>query len=271
MVDKKLVERDELYSVLERVSNEIGAVTDCYLIGGLAMIFHGTKVATKDVDIVFTSDEDAERFEEAAAKFKFGQEAILSTEYDKLGTRKVLSSPEGHQFDIFVNIVCRGLHLTEHMKGRAEKILELENLNVYAVSMQDIFLFKGITDRPDDLADMAMIAGSGIDWDSVEKEILSQPESWKWIPVYYSRLLELEAKYDIVSPSIKKLKEESELYIGFNIVLDHLEKGPMSFSDIENILDEDLTFVKHVIDKMIKNGLIGEENGLFSKIEASDR
>ena len=266
MQDNDKFEKIELLSVLQSISKEIGENINGYLIGGLAMIFHGTKISTKDVDIVFTTEKEAGIFENAAVKSNFYKDNILTDENNKLGARTVLRSPEGYSFDIFVDIICRGLILSDNMRERSKQILSMEKMTLFAVSLEDIFLFKSITDRPDDLADMAMIAGAGIDWKYIEDEIRSQPDNWKWIPLYYAKLNELESKHDIVSPSKKRFKEEAEISMGINIILSHIEKGPIRSEELPKILNEDDKFIEKILKKMTEYKLIELIDNTIMKI-----
>ena len=75
---------EELLTILQRISKDINVDLTGYLIGGLAMIYHGVKAATKDIDIVFTSDTDAELFIGIMEKHNFVQERVIADEYEKL-------------------------------------------------------------------------------------------------------------------------------------------------------------------------------------------
>lgn len=57
MANRKKFEKLELFNKLESISGKVENQNKGYLIGGLAMILYGTKLATKDVDIVFDSQK----------------------------------------------------------------------------------------------------------------------------------------------------------------------------------------------------------------------
>ena len=86
------------------------------------------------------------------------------------------------------------------MKKRTTKVFESPNLTIMAMSKEDIFLFKAITLRDDDLDDMATIAGAELDWNIIELEARTQPESDKWMPKLRERLLDLEDEHGVRSP-----------------------------------------------------------------------
>ncbi|MGC9445088.1 MAG: DUF6036 family nucleotidyltransferase, partial [Candidatus Methanospirareceae archaeon] len=237
---------------------------EAYLIGGLALILHGAKLATKDVDIVFDSYKNLQVFVNAMETIGFSRVKELTGAYQNLEAHSVLEAPNGCRFDIFLNKICNCLILSEGMKNRSKEVFSSVNLKLFTISPEDIFLFKSITNRPDDLADMAIIAGSGLDWNIIEEELKNQPEYWKWVPHYFRSLVELEEEYSIISPSKKKLQKEAEISMGIGVILDRLKEQPYSFDDIVKILDaDDLIFSRDIVEKMKKLGLVKEKDGLY--------
>jgi hypothetical protein len=47
---------------------------------------------------------------------------------------------------------------------------------------------------------MAALAGAELDWNIIELEAKKQPESKKWLPRLYKRLVDLEDDYGVKSP-----------------------------------------------------------------------
>lgn len=202
MTERRKYSKDELITVLEEVSKHLVAETTVYLIGGLGMVLHGYKAITRDVDIVFDSDEDLKRFITATEKAGMKSISDKSAEYVQLGPQHILENQAGIRLDIFYKQVCNGLILSEDMKQRAQTKLEFHNLTVHAMSGEDIFLFKSITLRDDDLADMASIAAMELDWNTIYLEIRKQPNSEEWFPRVRERLMELKDEYGVDSPLI---------------------------------------------------------------------
>jgi hypothetical protein len=104
VVEKKKLQKNELVNVLDKLSNHLNTPLKGYLIGGLAMIFHGNKISTKDIDIIFESVEQANLFESAIDKIGFKRIQDLSVNYINLETRNVFEGIKGIRFDIFVEI-----------------------------------------------------------------------------------------------------------------------------------------------------------------------
>ena len=202
MTKRKKYSKSELIPVLEEVSKHLETETTAYLIGGLAMVLRGYKAITYDVDIVFDTDEDLNRFMSAAEKAGLKSISDKSAEYVQLGPQHILENPAGIRMDIFYKQVCNGLILSEDMKQRAQTKLEFHNLTVHAMSAEDIFLFKSITMRDSDLEDMFRIAQMELDWNIIEIEIRKQPNSKEWFPRIRERLMDLKDEYGTDSPLI---------------------------------------------------------------------
>jgi hypothetical protein len=262
MYEREKFEKLKLIEILEKVSKELESEIDGYIIGGLAMMFHGTKLATKDIDIVFDSHEKAYEFMKHLKPRGFHEVQHLTKEYRKIEAHAVLEGPDECRFDIFIGSVCGGLILTEEMKKRATKVLSLRNLNIFAMSPEDVFLLKSIAQREDDLADMATIAAMGINWVIIEIELKSQPNYWKWLPLYFSSLEALESEYNVSSPSKEALQEEAELCIGMITILQRMD-SPLATDAIVKILDGDEAFALSVLSKMSSLGIIKEVSGFW--------
>jgi len=202
MAMRKKHEKNVLIPVLENISTHLEAETTAYLIGGLAMVLHGYKAITFDVDMVFDKDDDLKRFMAAAEKTGMKTISDNSAEYVQLGPQYILENKDDIRLDIFYKQVCNGLILSEDMKQRAQKKLEMDNLTVYAMCGEDIFLFKSITLRDQDLVDMSTIAQTELDWNTIEFEIRKQPKSKEWFSRVHARLIELYDEYGVDSPLI---------------------------------------------------------------------
>jgi hypothetical protein len=200
MAERKKFEKDELIKTLSEISANLPSKITIYLIGGLAMIFHGYKTVTKDVDIILDSETALKAFLSASKKAGLKGVKNLTNEYQDLGTQIILESENGARLDVFYKRVCNGLVISPDMKNRAKKMYEFQNLEIKAMSVEDIFLFKSITLRDDDLADMATLAAAELDWNLIELEAKKQPESKKWLPRLYKRLVDLEDDYGVKSP-----------------------------------------------------------------------
>ncbi len=125
------------------------------------MTFYGLKETTKDIDIILTSPEQLEELLTAlsAVGYKKLLQALITMSYCKMQTSAIMENKEGFRWDLFINRVCNALMLSEEIKQRAKQLYRGSNLTVLITSKEDIFLFKGITEREADLDDMGILAG----------------------------------------------------------------------------------------------------------------
>jgi len=166
---------------------------------------------------------DAREFVSAMKQAGFSNVRKLSGEYDALGTFAMVEDNKGMRFDVFDRQVCKALEMSQGMRSHARFYRSFGNLDVHLMSPEDIFLFKGITEREADLDDMRILAESRVDWKAIEKECLSQ-KSGHWAYMLGTKLLELRAKFAIDSPIIKALMERADLellaYVFGQIILE---------------------------------------------------
>jgi len=260
-----MFEEKQLDDVFTSISLFIEKPIEGFLIGGLAMIKNNMKTATKDIDIVFENDEDARTFIEAAQEVGFELDTELPPEYEEMDAMVVLKDGATRRIDVFVRVVLKGLAYSESMRSRASSICFGDTLTIRISSNEDIFLFKSITSRDRDLADMEALARTGdIDWETIEEEARSQPTPWKWIGRLFGRLIELEVKTGIVMPLTSRLRKEAEIGQAIEILLEILKANPIGRVEAMRILEEDEgAFIDEVFSAMERYGLVTEKDRKF--------
>lgn len=263
MVERKRFGRGELLDVLRDVSAGLEGPVEAYLIGGLAMMQRGLKVTTKDVDIVFTAEADEQAFESVLRTLGFERARDPSDRYEALDATRVMERPDGMRFDIFVEVVCRKLRLTDGMRGRAEALPLDGNLRLMAIAPEDLFLFKSVTERDDDLADMALLAGLVLDWQMMSDELNGDPLNRRHLAHYVVKLDELEEVHGIVAPRRRELGEEAEAITAVNMLEERLTEGPLTVSDAARYLGEGDGFSRRVLNRMVLLGIAREEDGTY--------
>jgi len=209
-----------------------------YLIGGCAMTFLGRKVATKDIDVVFGSSEDARKFANVLGQLGFAGVKSLTGPYATMGALAIVEDRRGMRFDIFDRQVCRALELSLGMKGRARLYRTFGNLGVYLMAPEDIFLFKGITEREADLDDMRILAEMGLEWKTIEKECLSQRRSGRWAYMLGTKLMELRKRFGVASPIIKTLMDHADLHLLAYVFGKIIGNQEAPFKEIARAIDE---------------------------------
>ena len=194
---------------------ELDKITDSqvniYLLGGGALLYYGIKPETKDIDLVCLTKD---YFDVYSAFKKIGfYIKIPSKEYLRKNISEILTR-EDFRIDLFNIKVCGNLSLTESIINRSKMILDLEHIKLYCFSLEDIFVFKSITEREGDIFDLENIIKKGINWDTIYSEILLQIKEHDknvWITYFVERLETLIDKgFDI--PIYKESRKLAESY-----------------------------------------------------------
>ncbi len=137
-------------------------------------------------------------------------------------------------------------------------------MRLYVVSPVDIFVFKSITGRDEDLKDMVSIADKGLNWDIIDEEMRNQPNSWRWNVMFYQSLLALEEEYSIRSPLMDKFRKEAEISAGIGIAISKLQEGPILYSNLLETIDQDVVFSKVVVRRMIDLKLVEDRGRIIA-------
>jgi len=244
MSQPRMFGEPDLTKTLSDSGAKLSRKVSAYLIGGCAMTFMGRKVATKDIDVVFGSPDDAKEFTNVLSQLGFVSVRSLTGSYATMGTFAVVEDSRGMRFDIFDRQVCKALELSTGMKSRARPYRTLGGLQVHLMAPEDIFLFKGITERDADLDDMRILAEVGLDWKTIEAECLSQKRSGRWAYLLGTKPMELRRKFDIAPPIIKTLMDHADMNLlvyAFGKVFGDQE---IPFKEIARIINEKYGYKK---------------------------
>ena len=246
---------NELKNIGKRIPKKVEVV----LIGGANMMYRGLKAATKDVDIVVMNPNDLKLFSEALDNLGYFEIKRLSKEYTNLGASVIMRNEDGFQYDIFYKKVCNALVLTPRIIKRAEKLVKFINLSVSLMSPEDMFLFKGMTERAADLEDMRILVEQGLDWKIILDECQEQEGERIWEAFLHVKLEELQDKFGIRAPISGKLRQISEQRLLGNIIISFLSEG-RTYKELSDHIQKKLhcsdSWVRKQISAMLKEGLI---------------
>ena len=195
----------DLEKSLSTIGNLLERTLRIFLIGGCAMTFSGTKLSTKDIDVVLLSDRDIDTFRTALEMAGFKRIRSSTRVYRELRSQMIYRNDDGMQFDLFNRTVCRKLEVSSRMVSRSEILRTYGKLEVRLISPEDIFLFKGMTERERDLDDMARLAEGGLKWDVIRRECALQPKRQIWELFLFVKLQELEESHGIRAPIKQEL------------------------------------------------------------------
>ena len=196
-------DRDYIETELNRIAERLQTAVTAYLIGGGAMSLRDLKDTTKDIDLVISNEEAYSRLLGTLHELDYEEVTDLGDEYDKLGARHCVRNEDGCQLDLFHRQIAGKLILSDGMQARSEEFLSTQYLDVEIVSLEDIFLFKCVAERPDDIGDMATLIQTGLDFDTIEREIAAQADligGERFATVISGSLEELDEQEGIQTP-----------------------------------------------------------------------
>ena len=234
---RKSFTKNELEAAFQKVGAILAKPLTVYLLGGGAMCFRNQKAGTKDLDLVFTSRECFRDFASAIEKIGFTEAKQVETEYADMMAAGIWRNKDDFRMDLFVNTVCRALSLSEKMVKRSELLSEYGNLVVKLVSNEDVILFKGITERPDDTNDIAaIIRRSDINWGTVFEECVAQSKSTPWYGLLADKFADIEKRHKISVPIAGKILELDRQLLMRDALEMRLKKGMSRKEAINDLL-----------------------------------
>lgn len=259
MTSREQFGRDYIESELQRIADHLETEVEAYLVGGGAMSLHGgLKDTTKDIDLVAVDEEDLERLMGVLDAMGYEEVTDLGDEYDRLGARHCVRNEDGCQFDVFYRQIADKLFFSKGMQTRSEPILTDEFFLVSIVSFEDIFLFKSVAERPDDIEDMATLVQTDLDFAVIENEIENQIEllgSERFITVISESLERLDQNQSIQTPLDDIVREYYHQYMdGYELQLELDTETPKSISELASELDVTETEIERRFEYLEKYG-----------------
>ena len=211
-MEKYITDFTQISDAFEKIDQSINKKINIYLIGGAVLLYNNAKQGTKDIDLIVNSNEEYDLLIKILQKQDFKLEKA-TREYHKLNLENIFIK-NNYRFDIFNKIVCNNLFLSENMIKRAKLIKEYKNIKLFACSLEDILVFKSITDRDGDIDDCQSIARKTPNWNVILEEIIFQTEKSGndvWITWFEERLNLLEDR-KINIPILKDIRKLSLKY-----------------------------------------------------------
>ncbi|MDH2900492.1 MAG: hypothetical protein PXY39_05930 [archaeon] len=228
---------------LDKLEKTIDPQVKIYVAGGYVMAYQELKAGTKDIDVIVETRYQAEILAKGlmATGYRLLPNGTLTKEYHALGAT-AYENADGFRWEIFKKVVANKLALSAGMKTRSKVIRKGDKLQVSILSNEDIFLMKGVTDRDRDLEDISLLARSGVNYESVFKECLSQSDRTGklWEIGLHDKCEELEEKYGVRVPITKKLQKIAEEKMLTKRIVPVLRQGPKSEEELIQLLNEKL-------------------------------
>jgi hypothetical protein len=197
MIDKF----EQIEELFKELNSSIYKKIDAFTIGGAVLLKRGMKEATKDIDLVVSTKKEFLEMQNALIKIGFIGK-LPGKEYSHMNLNQIFERGD-FRIDLFEKEVCGRFSLSDDMKKRAEKVIDLDHVKIHLCSNEDIFLFKTMTEREGDITDCVSIARTqNPDWSIILGELKSQIKHSKqdvWITWVGERfdILKDDEKIDI--------------------------------------------------------------------------
>ena len=260
MAKRRSFNKNYLQQEFGKLASKINQPITLFLVGGGAMAFYGLKDATKDIDMIVNDKAKLKTLTTALKRLDYGNpdSVVITRAYNKMQANEILENADGFRWDIFIKKVCNALTFSDAMKTRAHDVWAKGKLKIQIASKEDIFLFKGITEREADLDDMRLLAESGLDWKTIKQECQNQSSlsGVLWESALYQTLLNLKEKYHIESPIEKPLRDAAERKLIEITLTKEIEKGNNTVKSITQKIKEPQSFVRTELKRLANKRLI---------------
>lgn len=260
MTKRPSFDRKYILAELDKLSSKIVVPTQIFIIGGLALISYGLKEATKDIDVVVLSLRDLDILVKSLTIIGYHalEDSLVSKPYEKMEASKTMENEDGFRWDIFHRSICNKMSFSENMKSRATEFYSRNKLVLSIASKEDIFLFKGMTEREADLDDMRLLAESGLDWQVIKNECVYQSNTSGrlWEDALLQNLIDLRERYNIRSPIEKKLRKIAEEKLSEDFMVKSIAAGLTTVKSISQAKNLPDYIVREYARKMEEKGLL---------------
>lgn len=224
-----MIDLAEQEKILGLIGKNLKKRVEAYLIGGSAMMYHGAKNSTRDIDIVFINEKDRTVVEDILRDLEFKPRSTKLLYAAKKNVPILLQRDE-----IRLNLFCKIIicfELSESIIDRVKAVYEFDNLIIKVVAPEDIILLKCATERAGDRLDAAeLIRKYNINWNIIveEAEKQSQPGKGIFSVFLYDFLMELKEDLNVEVPKeiLNKL-----MSIGERAILKAIKEGNLVRED----------------------------------------
>lgn len=203
---------DSIQKMFDEIAPTLEAPTNIYVIGGAALMHYDSKEATKDIDIVLLTQKEYDLFRNSLLDLGF--QSKIAPQTHRNFTLADWLTKDDFRIDLFKEVVCGKLKLSQRMAARAKELGKINNLTIFVCSKEDILLFKSITERAGDKDDCVTLIKQGVNWDLVFDELSKQIKETGynlWVTIVNERLEELE-ELGLTIPILKQTQALTQIY-----------------------------------------------------------
>lgn len=252
-----------IHSELERIGEHLDNPLDGFLIGGGAMTFRDLKDATKDIDLIVSSGFHFGHLQGTLRSLGYEEVQAPTTAYEELGAQTILENEDGCRVDLFNQQVVDKLILSDGIRERAEHYLGAGDFTVQLVSPEDIFLFKAVAGRTDDVDDMFSLAQTGLDFAIVERELRQQTEllGQEMFVTYVNETLgELADRHNLRTALDDPVEEITNRVYEELAVLNSIDESER-IDDLQDAVEFEHGEFEDVVDRLIEKDVIEVVDG----------
>lgn len=261
--------REYIENEFQRIAEGLSDPLTVYLIGGGAMSLRDLKGATKDIDLVVADGDTYGQLWAVLMDLGYAEVQSLDADYRALGATSCVENDDGCRLDIFNQQVANKLVLTEGMRDRSEPFLATDRWTARLVSNEDIFLFKLIAGRDDDIEDMNVLVQAGLDYDVVRDELEIQIDRLgddQFATFANEALVELEERYGVTTPIEDRIQELTNRYYRGLEVLQTLDE-PMTVDELAADLGLDIDVIRDRVAYLEEFDRVCQDGETVSPIE----
>lgn len=177
-----MISTEDQESLFRLISGHLKRDVTCYAFGGNAMMYYGYKNATKDVDLLFETEDDMKKFIEAITTLGYKKMSMKGIYIESLCNepkKPVMYTRGDERFDLFLkNVFQTQFHdaMKKRVWARYDYIQKEISCTVCVLSKEDIIFLKSITEREKDFDDIKTIVEreTTLNWNLIIDEALWQ-------------------------------------------------------------------------------------------------
>lgn len=177
-----MITAEDQENLFRLISRYLKKDVTCYAFGGNAMMYYGYKNATKDVDLLFETQEDLDSFIEAITALGYkamSMHGVYVEQLCKEPKKPVMYTRGDERFDLFLKKVFQTKFrdvMKQRVWARYGYIMKNSTLTVFVLSKEDIVFLKSITKREKDFDDIRTIIEreNTLNWNIIVDEAVYQ-------------------------------------------------------------------------------------------------
>ena len=200
-----ITQKDQL-ALFTLISKEIKQDITCYAFGGTAMMFYGYKDETKDVDLLFATEEERKTFINTITLLGYTESSAITIYIpEKLRDphRPLMYKKGDSRFDLFVKQIFQTL-LSEKMQEDLFSVHTFQGKNALTLKVlrkEHLILLKSVTERDKDFEDIITIIKKekNFDWQYFMDEVAWQYQHGNsWIILDTEKMMKELQKYTFI-------------------------------------------------------------------------